>query len=252
MHLEEFAEGNSVFHRLDPRVKFITLIPYIIVLALMQGIKYPALALTVSTLIIIITRIDMKKLLNRLVVVNIFILFLWLFLPFSHPGHEVFRVGPLTATREGFLFALSITLKANAIVLATIALLGTSEVFSLAHALVHLKFPRKLVYLFFFFYRYVSVLHDEYSRMRRAITIRAFHAKTNLHTYRTYAYLVGMLIVRSFDHSQRIYNAMLCRGFTGKFPVISHFELKRSDVILGILMSLVTIALGLASLQGEI
>jgi cobalt/nickel transport system permease protein len=252
MHLEEFAEGTSVFHRLDPRVKFITLIPYIIVVSIMQGIKYPACALLVSTLMIVISRIDKKKLLNRLVVVNFFILFLWLFLPFSHPGHEVFRVGPLTATSEGFLFALSITLKANAIVLATIALLGTSEVFSLAHALVHMKFPRKLVYLFFFFYRYISVLHDEYTKMKRALSIRAFEAKTNLHTYRTYAYLVGMLIVRSFDHSQRIYKAMLCRGFTGKFPVISHFKLKRSDVILGILMSLITIAMGLAILQGEI
>jgi cobalt/nickel transport system permease protein len=252
MHLEEFAEGSSVFHRLDPRVKFITLIPYIIVMALMQGIKYPALGLTVSALMVIITRINMKKLLNRLGAVNIFILFLWLFLPFSNPGHELFRVGPLTATSEGVLSALSITLKANAIVLATIALLGTTEVFSLAHALVHLKFPRKLVYLFFFFYRYISVLHDEYTRMRRALTIRAFQSKTNLHTYRTYAYLVGMLIVRSFDHSQKIYNAMLCRGFTGKFPVMSHFKLKRSDVIVGLLISLITIAIGLASLRNKI
>jgi len=251
MHLEEFAEGTSVFHRLDPRVKFITLIPYVIVVALMHGNTYPALALTVSTLMIIITRIDMKKLLHRLAVVNIFILFLWLFLPFSHPGNHIVRIGPLSATREGFMLASSITLKANAIVIATIALLGTSEVFSLAHALVHLKFPRKLVYLFFFFYRYISVLHDEYNRMRRAITVRAFEAKTNLHTYRTYAYLVGMLIVRSFEHSQRIYHAMLCRGFTGKFPVFRHFTLRPSDVILGILLSLITIAMGLASLQGD-
>lgn len=249
MHLEEFAEGNSVFHRLDPRVKFITLIPYIIVIAFMHGIKYPALALFFSTLMIIITRLNTKKLLNRLGVVNIFILFLWLFLPFSHPGNEIFRIGPLTATSEGVLFTLSITLKANAIVLATIAILGTSEVFSLAHALVHLKFPRKLVYLFFFFYRYISVLHNEYNKMRRAITIRAFQAKTNLHTYRTYAYLVGMLIVRSFDHSQRIYNAMLCRGFTGKFPVMSHFALKARDIIFGILIVFITASLGLLSLR---
>lgn len=249
MHLEEFAEGTSVFHRLDPRVKFITLIPYIIVVAIMQGIRYPALALLVSTIMIIITRINMRKLLNRLGVVNIFIVFLWLFLPFSHPGNEAFRIGPLTATREGFLFALSITLKANAIVLATIAVLGTSEVFSLTHALIHLKFPRKLVYLFFFFYRYISVLHDEYSKMRRAITIRAFQAKTNLHTYRTYAYLVGMLLVRSFDHSQRIYKAMLCRSFTGNFPIMSHFALKRSDIIFGILMTFITIIMGLATLS---
>jgi len=231
MHLEEFAEGTSIFHKLDPRVKFMTFMPYIIVVAVMKGIQYPALALLISTSMVIISRIDGAKLLSRLGVVNVFILLLWLFLPFSHPGKEVFHIGPLIATREGLLFTLSITLKANAIILATIAILGTSEIFSLAHALVHLKIPTKLVYLFFFFYRYISVLHQEYSRLKRSISIRAFRPRTSVHTYKTYAYLVGMLIVRSYDRSQRIYNAMLCRGFTGKFPVISHFHMHTRDYI---------------------
>lgn len=243
MHLEEFAEGTSVFHRLDPRVKIVTLLPYIIVVAVMNEITYPAIALLISTLMIIITRIDTKKLLNRMAVVNTFILLLWFFLPFSYPGNTVFSIGPLTATQGGFLFALSITLKANAIVLATIAILGTSEVFSLAHALVHMKMPKKLVYLFFFFYRYISVLHEEYTTLKRAINVRAFRPKTTTHTYKTYAYLVGMLIVRSYDRSQRIYSAMLCRGFTGKFPIITHFHMHTRDYVFSVFMLSVTITM---------
>jgi len=245
MHLEEFAEGNSFFHRLDPRVKFITTTPYIFVIAIMQGTRGPFLALIFSLLLVAITRISIRKLLARLIVVNTFIFILWIFLPFSHPGDEVFHIWSLKATREGFLYTLSITLKANAIVLATIAILGTSEIFSLAHALVHLKVPDKLVHLFFFFYRYISVLHKEYERLVNAMTIRSFNASTNMHTYRTYAYLVGMLIIRSHDRSQRIYRAMLCRGFRNKFRVISHFELKTEDVLFGILMVLVTTLMGL-------
>jgi cobalt/nickel transport system permease protein len=245
MHLEEFAEGNSFFHRLDPRVKFLTILPYIIVIAIMQGLKGPSLALFLSLIMVALTHIDMKKLLNRLLVVNTFIFLLWIFLPFSYPGDTVFHIASLKASREGFLYVLSITLKANAIVLATIAILGTSEVFSLAHALVHLKVPPKLVHLFFFFYRYISVLHEEYTRLRNAMAIRAFKAKTNMHTYRTYAYLIGMLIVKSYDRSQRIYKAMQCRGFQGKFPIISHFELKRGDILFGIFMSLITLLVGI-------
>jgi cobalt/nickel transport system permease protein len=247
MHLEEFAEGTSFFHRLDPRVKFITFIPYVLVIALMQGVKYPAIALLISTTMIMMARIDMGKLLNRLIAVNVFILLLWLFLPFSYPGHEMFRIGPLTATREGLLFSVTIALKANAIVLATIAILGTSEVFSLAHALVHLKVPNKLVYLFFFFYRYISVLHDEYIKLKRAIHIRAFRPGTNMHTYKTYAYVVGMLIVRSYDHSQRIYQAMLCRGFTGRFPIIIHFDMHTRDYLFSIAMFCITLGMILFS-----
>jgi cobalt/nickel transport system permease protein len=247
MHLEEFAEGTSLFHRLDPRVKIVTLLPYIIVVAIMHETIVPAIALLISTLMILITRIDTKKLFNRLAVVNTFILFLWLFLPFSFPGNVVFTIGPLTATEEGFLFALSITLKANAIVLATIAILGTSEVFSLAHALVHMKMPSKLVYLFFFFYRYISVLHEEYTTLKRAISVRAFRPKTTMHTYKTYAYLVGMLIVRSYDHSQRIYSAMLCRGFTGKFPIITHFHMHTRDYVFSVFMLSTTIIMVILS-----
>lgn len=250
MHLEEFAEGSSLLHRLDPRVKFVSLMPYIIVIALMKGVKYPFIALVISALMIVFARLDMKKLLNRLVAVNIFILFLWVFLPFSYPGEAVLRLGPLSASLEGILFALSVTLKANAIVLATIAVLGTSEVFSLAHALVHLKMPDKLVYLFFFFYRYISVLHEDYSTLKRAISVRAFRPGSNMHTYKTYAYLVGMLIVRSYDHSQRIYNAMLCRGFTGRFPIITHFHMHPWDYAFGCLMILTTLIMGTFAFYG--
>ncbi|MEW6675703.1 MAG: cobalt ECF transporter T component CbiQ [Nitrospirota bacterium] len=252
MHLEEFAEGNSFFHRLDPRVKFITIMPYIFVIAIMQGTKGPLLALIVSLLMVSIARISVKKLIGRLIVVNTFIFLLWIFLPFSYPGDAVFHIGSLKATREGFLYVLSITLKANAIVLATTAILGTSEVFSLAHALVHLRVPDKLVHLFFFFYRYISVLHEEYERLKNAMTIRSFKAGTNMHTYRTYAYLVGMLIVRSYERSQRIYKAMLCRGFNGNFNIMSHFGLKKTDMVFCLLMSMITLIMGLIFIAGLI
>ncbi len=243
MHLEEFAEGGSFFHRLDPRVKLLTFIPYVMVIAVSQGIEIPAVGLALSSVMAVIAELKGKKLLNRLVVVNAFVLMLWLFIPFSYPGIEFFSMGPLSVSREGFLYTLSITMKTNAIVLATIAILGTSEVFSLAHAFVHLKAPSKLVHLFFFFYRYISVLHEEYTRLKRAMIMRSFRPGTNLHTYKSYAYLVGMLIVSSYERAQRIYNAMLCRGFTGRFPVIDHFSLRKSDIMFGLLMSVATLVM---------
>jgi len=75
--------------------------------------------------------------------------------------------------------------------------------------------------------------------------IRCFKPGTNMHTYRTYAYLVGMLIVRSYERSQRIYQAMLCRGFSGRFPVVSHFRLGKGDVVFGLSMAAVTVMLAI-------
>ncbi len=241
MHLEEFADGRTLIHRLDPRVKILTALPVAVVVALMHGLAGPARGLALSVALIALARLNINKVLNRLLVVNVFVLMLWAFLPFSIPGESLFEIGPVAPSREGMELSASITLKTNAIVLATIALLGTSKAFSLAHALVHMKAPGKLVHLFFFFYRYISVLHEEYLKLRTAMRVRAFTPKTNRHTYKSFAYLVGMLIVRSFERSERIYRAMLCRGFHGHFPVISHFHLRGADVAFGALMAAATI-----------
>lgn len=246
MHLEEFAEGTTLLHRLDPRVKFVAATPMLVVTAVAGGLRAPLLALLAASALALLARLDPRKLFVRMVAVNAFVLLIWVFLPFGYPGEEVLRIGPFGASREGIIYALGITLKTNAIVLMTIAVFGTSEAFSLAHALVHLHAPRKLVYLFFFFYRYISVLHEEYSRLRRAMAARCFRPGTGLHTYRTYANLVGMLLVRSYERSERIYGAMLCRGFHGHFPIISHFHLHGRDMAMGCVLLLLAAGLLLA------
>jgi cobalt/nickel transport system permease protein len=130
---------------------------------------------------------------------------------------------------EGPDLAGLITLKVNAIFLALSALLGSSTVNQVLHALAHLKLPSKLVTLFMLFYRYLHLLDQEYRRLRQAMTVRGFIPKTNLHTYRSYARLVAMLLVRSVDRSERVYQAMLCRGFSGTFWLLDHFVWRRAD-----------------------
>jgi len=76
------------------------------------------------------------------------------------------------------------------------------------------------------------VIHKEYHRLVNAMKMRGFRPGTNMHTYRTYAYLVGMLLVRSFDRSKRIVAAMKCRGFKGKFYILHDYGMKKSDYFL--------------------
>ncbi|MCX7913463.1 MAG: cobalt ECF transporter T component CbiQ [Thermodesulfovibrionales bacterium] len=239
MHLEEFAEGDSFFHKLDPRIKFLTITPSVCIIAIMKSIETSLIALLLCFVSVAFAKISFKKLFLRLLSVNLFILLLWIFLPFSFTGEAIFDVGPYSATKEGIYKASLITLKSNAIVIITITFLGTSQIFSLAHALIDLKVPKKLVLLFFFFYRYIAVIHDEYIRMKKALLIRNFKPSSNLHTYKTLAYSIGMLIIKSFDRSQRIYNAMLCRGFKNNFPIMSHFQIRSSDITFGIIILLI-------------
>lgn len=201
-------------------------------------------ALFFSMVLMIVARLKQKHVALRLLLVNSFIFFLWFFIPFTYPGSKtLFSVGTLNLSAEGVHYALIITLKSNAIIMACLALLGTSSLFSLVHALRHLYVPEKLVNLFFFCYRYLHVVHHEYNKLSNAMKIRCFQPGTNVHTYKTYAYLLGMLIIKSFERSERVYQAMLCRGFKGEFWMLEHFQLKRSDVISGVVLFLFTVGL---------
>jgi cobalt/nickel transport system permease protein len=234
MDIEEFALGDSFVHKLDPRVKIICAFVFSTVVALNHWISAAAVAIIFPLVLIVAARINIGRVLSRLAVVNTFVLFLWFFLPFTFPGEVIYSVGPLEIHHEGLLYALLITMKSNAIVLMVIALLGTSPIFSLVHALSHMGVPDKLVHIFFFCFRYVHVVHEEYHRLATAMKIRGFKPRSDIHTYRAYAYLVGMILVRSFDRSRRILAAMKCRGFRGKFYILHHYEMKRCDYLLAI------------------
>jgi cobalt/nickel transport system permease protein len=74
--------------------------------------------------------------------------------------------------------------------------------------------------------------------------IRGFKPKTNFHTYKTFGYLIGMLLIRSYERSERIWNAMLCRGFQGRFYLLDHFKIEARDVIFLTVMSLILMGIG--------
>lgn len=232
MEMEEFCFGDSWVHRLDPRVKIAVTMVFSLVVALNKHLLGTAISFVLPLALISAAGLEIKKVFMRLAVVNTFVMFIWLFLPFTTPGETIYVVGPLSVQREGIDAALLITLKSNSIVLMVIALLGTSQVFSLVHALSHLWVPDKLVHLFFFCFRYIHVIHSEYMRLTNAMKIRGFKPKSDMHTYRSYAHLVGMLLVRSFDRSKRILQAMRCRGFKNKFYILHHYQMTHCDYAL--------------------
>lgn len=247
MHLEEFSEGNSFLHRADPRVKILIFALFSVLCAVTSGIKTPTLFLLYSFILLLIARLKIKSVLARLLIANFFIAFIWLFLPLTYPGNSHIKLGSIIISHEGLIYALSITMKCNAIIISTITLLSTSSIFSIAHAMLHLKIPKKLVTVFFLFYRYITVIHEEYLKIKKAIALRGFVPKTNIHTYKTYAYMVGGMLIKSYERADEIYKAMLCRGFKGYFPLFEHFHIRKIDIIFGFISILIFILIGVKS-----
>ena len=219
---EPFSDGASVVHRLDPRGRIVVAAIFAILIATTSTYATALAGLALA-------RLPLRQVAVRLLVVNSFIFFLWLVLPLTYPGDPVWRLGPLTATRQGLVFTGLITLKSNAIILALIALIATVPVVTLGQALHQMRVPDKLTHLLLFTYRYIYVFEQEYRRLVQAMKIRGFRPRTNLHTYRSYAYLAAMLLVRSFDRAERVFQAMLCRGFNGTFYSLTTFSWQGRD-----------------------
>ncbi len=240
---EPFATGNSLLHQLDPRAKLVAAIVWSLPLAVLNDLRVLLLGVVVSAVLLAAARLNPARLLRRLLLVNVFVAFLWLFLPWSVSGEPVATWGPIVVTRAGLLLALKLTLRCNAIVGVWIALLGTSRLSAIAQALRALRVPHKLVLIMFFCVRYIQAIHDEHGRMAAAIKSRAFTPKTTVHTYRTYANLVGLLLVRSHDRAARVYDAMICRGFDGRLHTLDAHRLRARDVVATAVLSGLTLAL---------
>lgn len=244
MFNDDIVNSESLLYRFEPRLKIVSLFLYSISLAFFKSYQVLLFSLFLSSLLVVFSRLPVKEIVKRLLPVNLMVAFLWLFLPFSTGGEMIYTVGPLSVTKEGLGLATLLTIKANALVLLFIAFVASTPVNTAGHAMGKLGMPDKLVHLFFFTYRYLHVIHGEYLRLKRAMLIRGFVPGTNIHTYRSYAYLVGMLLVKSVERAERVHDAMLCRGFTGKFYSMHTFKIRTGDMIAFILILALLAGLG--------
>jgi cobalt/nickel transport system permease protein len=239
---ESFAEGDSLIHRLDPRLRVVFAMLFSFLIAVSKAFSTLGSGLALAVFLILMSRLSLVDVAKRLTVINGFNLLLFLLLPVTFEGTAAFSIGPFDCSREGLTLAGQITLKSNAILLAFIAMVATMTIATLGNTLNRLHVPEKVVYLLLIAYRYVFVLEQEYLRLTTAIRVRGFQPKNNLHTYRTYAYLFGMLLLRASARADRVYQAMLCRGFKGRFYCIQRFSFSRLDriwlVILGVSLAL--------------
>ena len=206
MNVESFATGSSLLHRRDTRVKLIAAFTLSLILALNSDFSVAIAGCIFCGILLILSKPDPRIVLKRVALINIFTLFLFITLPVTYSGDSF----------SGVEIATLIALKTNAIFCCFLALIATSSATSLGHALNTLGLPTKITFLFLFSYRQLFIINQEYDRLKRAARLRGFSPRNNLHTYRTYSYLFAMTLVKSWNRADRVHQAMLLRGFSGK------------------------------------
>lgn len=239
-----YYEGATWVHRLDPRTRICAAMALAAGISLAVSPGVLAAGLAAGAGLVLCARLPARRLGARMLRINLLLAVVAVTLPLQAKAasHAGFAENTFGMTAAG-PWLLALTLKANAIVLAVSALMGTIEPFMLARALRLLRVPRTLTHLLWFTMRYVTLLSDEYRALLRAMKARAFRPRANRHTYRTYASLIGMLLVRSLDRAERVVGAMRCRGFRGEFPAFHPMAMTSRDLRFSVAAALVLLAM---------
>ncbi|MDR2820118.1 MAG: energy-coupling factor transporter transmembrane protein EcfT [Desulfovibrio sp.] len=231
MFVDEPLFRDSPLGGIDPRVRLALALPTVVCLAGLRGLPACLLGLALSLLLLFFARPLPVPVLRRLAVVNVFLLFLWCVTPLTMPGEPLAQWGFLAISRAGVRLSLLVSLKANAIACVFLALVAGMDASTVGYALVQLRCPAKLAFLFLFAARYVHVVAKEWQNLVTAARLRAFEPRAGLHTCRTLASLLGLLLVRSYERSLRVREAMLLRGFTGHFYSVTEFRAHPADAL---------------------
>ena len=240
--LDRYLEGRSWFHSADARIKLVMALGFIFATTSIPPGKWIGFAamLALVWLAASISRVGLLRVFLRSLVAIPFIL---IALPtvFTKPGIPLFELNlalfTLTGTQEGLDFFISVLLKSWASVTAAVVLTATTPPLRLLEALRALRVPAILVAIVMLMYRYLFVLVDEAQSLLRARTARSAAIGPNsggslVWRAKSAGGMAGSLFIRTLDRSERIYMAMLARGYDGTLRQSRVDSLERGPILI--------------------
>jgi cobalt/nickel transport system permease protein len=214
---------RSLFQRLDPRARIlVVLVATLVVASTPRAVLLPFLAyFPLSVLLILTSRASGFYLTWRCLAASPFILLASGLLAFQA------GLGP-DGRPAGVPAALSVALKGYAAALLLSFLTATTALSELLWALRRLKSPESLNVILGMMYRYTSLLSEEYARLERARDSRTV-GPLGGRRFAVYGRQLAMLVVRSWDRADRVYAAMLSRGYDGGWPAMESRQFRFFD-----------------------
>jgi cobalt/nickel transport system permease protein len=212
--LEDYAYLNSPLHRWEPRHKLVGLTLLIFSFSFVQDLRLLPAMLLVTLALYTASRLPWAFLRTRLRYPGFFILIMAILLPLFSGSTVILRLGPLALRQEGCLDLLLLLVKFFSILTLSLALFATAPFLTTIKAIRALGLSPLLADMTLLSYRYLFEIGDDLGRMQTAMGLRGFHAqRLDRRTLNTLASLAGSMLVRSYERSERIYQAMVLRGY---------------------------------------
>lgn len=212
--IDQYANLDSPLHRWEPRSKLIALMGLIVAFSFVRDWRFAPLMIAVTAGLYALSRLPVNFLITRLRYPGYFLLIMGAILPFFAGETALIRVGPIAVYEEGLLSFLLIAVRFGCILTVGLVLFGTVPFLTTVKTMRALGLPATLADMMLLSFRYLFEIGDTLHRMEIAMRLRGFNARRfNLSGLQTLAALAGSLLIRSFEQSERIYHAMILRGY---------------------------------------
>lgn len=242
--VDHYQKLQSPIHSMDGRVKLIFTLTFILCCSLLPSGAWSAYIILLSILIALtwVADIGLGYVFKRSLLALPFILAAFpLLFKSSGPPLLSFSMGSHTISiyLEGFIRFTSIMIRSWLSVTMAIILASTTSFSDMVLALRAIGVPRLLVAVFSLMWRYLLLMVEEADRLVRArISRSGFVSNSYQRTGGTLAWrakvtggMVGSLFIRSIERSERIYTAMLARGYDGDIRSMDEPPLDKWTII---------------------
>ncbi len=214
--LDTLARQNSPVHRLDARAK--TVVTLIFIICVVSYPKYDiAVILPFSIFPICLTTtagLPAAYLARKVLAVLPFVVLVGLCNPLID-RETLLQFGQIPVS-GGWVSMFSIVIRGTLTIAAAFILVGTTGMTAMTAALGRMGVPRIFCQQLLFMHRYLFVLGEEAGRAARARELRSFGSRDR--SIASAAALIGHLLLRTWQRAERIYTAMLSRGYAGAMP----------------------------------
>ncbi len=217
--------GESPVHRLDPRIKLVLTLAYIVVLFAVPNISGMVLAFVVVLLLYLLAKIPLKVLTRSMKPLLPIILFTAILNLFFAAGEPIFQLWIIKISKEGIYYAVTMMLRilcliagSSLLTYTTSPIVLTDAVERLLRPLAVLRLPvHELAMMMTIALRFIPTLIEETEKIMNAQKARGADLDTGSLLQRVKA-LIPVLIplfISSFRRADELAMAMECRCYHG-------------------------------------
>ena len=251
----QYFPGNSALHRLDPRVKIVLLLFFLIEVFVFSSAPAYGILTAVTAVMIWISGVPMIMMLRSLKPLWWIILFTFIIHLFSNPGTPIAKVWIFTMTWEGVLQGCFISLRLVLLILMSTLLTFTTSPLKLTDALESLLSPfrrfglpaHELAMMMTIALRFVPTLIEETDKIMKAQQSRGadFTTGSIVSRLKNMVPVLVPLFLSAFRRADELAMAMEARCYRGGIGRTQMKALKVTgiDYVAGVLFLFMTAGL---------